>query len=209
MFYLQEKEKALRFGDVVRGNYLAFLKISSPDSMKKLNVELEQPEYCTVLSPCCSIGEKIVSLAPLMLVRKTFFDNPSFKRNLLIINRKMLPEQSLSPEEWGRLSPEERAERVRVGPAYAFVELFIYDQHDIFPSYAIRPKGGGLIESRYYMINFKHITKLYCDSLNKSDDFPIDLKCLQLSTSARSDLREKLANYYGRVPKEDKALEAT
>jgi hypothetical protein len=57
------------------------------------------------------------------------------------------------------------------------------------------------------MINFRDIYKLRCDRINTPEDAPLDSKVLELSIEIRSELREKVAAYYGRPPKEDKVTE--
>ena len=67
-------------------------------------------------------------------------------------------------------------------------------------------RKGDNIETKYYMIDFKNIHKLNCDKINSPEDAPLQSKCLQLSVQTRSELREKISNYYARIPKEDLIL---
>ena len=57
------------------------------------------------------------------------------------------------------------------------------------------------------MIDFRNTYKLNYEKINPPKDAPLESKCLQLSIQARSELRDKIAWYYGRVPEEDKILE--
>lgn len=206
MFYEKEVDKALRFGDVLRGFVLAASDIEEPDSRKSFAIDVDLPSYCVVLSPCCSIGHKKISLTPLIRVRHSFFDNPYFEEDLTRINRKMEPQQSVAPIVWDQFSPEEKQKRLEEGLNYAFLGLFIYEKHDLFPEYCLGGRKGNTV-TNYYMIDFTDIQKVNCGKIVTPENAPLDTKCLQLSVDARSELRDKIAYYYARVPKEDKILE--
>ena len=53
------------------------------------------------------------------------------------------------------------------------------------------------------MIDFKDTYKINCDKINKPQNELVNSKCLQLSIESRSELREKISYFYGRVPKDD------
>ena len=118
----------------------------------------------------------------------------------------MQAEQSVSPNIWKNLPPEEKQKRLDVGYAYGFVDFFVYEKNDLFPRYTVNRKDEN-VETNYYMIDFRNIYKLSCDQIITPKDAPLESKCLQLSIKARSELRDKIANYYARVPKEDIVLE--
>jgi len=206
MFYKQTMDDMLRFGDVLKGYTLAASNIEEPNLSKNYKIDINLPSYCVVLSPCCSIGEKTISLSPLIKLRGSFFDNPYLKEDITRINREMEPQQSVSPQIWEKFPPEEKEKRLNEGYAYAFVELFVYEKNDLFSRYTINRKNEN-IETNYYMIDFRNIYKLSCEKIKTPKDAPLESKCLQLSIPARSDLRAKIANYYARVPKEDEVLE--
>lgn len=207
MFYQEKMDKALRFGDVLKGYVLAASSIEEPILNKDYKIDINLPALCVVLSPCCSIGEKTISLSPLIELRGSFFDNPYIAEDLIRINRKMEPQQSVSPQVWEeRFSPEEKQRRVEVGYAYAFVELFVYEKNDLFPKYTIHRRQGN-IETNYYMIDFRNSHKVSCEKIITPENAPLESKVLQLSIRTRSELREKIADYYARIPKEDRVLE--
>lgn len=206
MFYQEEVDDALRFGDVLKGYILAASNIEEPSLSKSYKIDINVPAYCVVLSPCCSIGDETISLSPLIELRGSFFDNPYLAEDLTRINRKMGPQQSVSPQVWENFPPEEKQKRLEVGNAYAFVELFIYEKNDLFPKYTLHRRNGN-IETNYYMIDFRNTYKLSCEKIKTPENAPLDSKCLQLSIQTRSELRDKIADYYARVPKEDKILE--
>jgi hypothetical protein len=211
MFYEINMEPALRFGDVVRGYISADITIKQPilfhekdDFNYKIDIEL--PKYSVVLTPCCSIGDSVIALAPLVRILGDFFKNPYFEKDLTNINREMEPQQALSPENWSKLTQEERIHRLGEGKKYALLNYFIYMQNDIFESYSL--KGH---EVQYYMINFKEVRRIKCPLIMrpekmKSENPIVQSKILQLSITARSELRDKIA-YFFREPAEDKQME--
>lgn len=207
MFYQEELQEELRFGDVLKGYILASSNIVEPNLRSDFKIDVKVPDFCVVLSPCCSIGKKIISLSPLIQVYSSFFDNSYLKEDLTRINRDMLPEQSVPPHVWEAFSPEEKERRKKAGKTFAFVELFIYEENEFFPEYIVHRRDEDDFKTRYYMIDFRNTYKLNCEKIINPKDFPLESKCLQLSIDVRSELRYKIANYYSRVPKEDKILE--
>lgn len=207
MFYQEKMDKALRFGDVLKGYVLAASSIEEPILNKDYKIDINLPALCIVLSPCCSIGERTISLSPLIELRGNFFDNPYIAEDLTRINRKMEPQQSVSPQVWEeRFSPEEKQRRLEVGYAYASVELFVYEKNNLFPKYIIHRRQGN-IETNYYMIDFRNSYKVSCEKIITPENAPLESKVLQLSIKTRSELRQKIADYYARIPKEDLVLE--
>lgn len=207
MFYQDEIDNALRFGDVLKGFILAESNLKEPDPKEKYKIEINLPDYCVILSPCCSIGQKVISLSPLLPIKSSFFENPYFAEDLKRINRKMNPEQSVSPAIWESFSPEEKQKRLNEGYNYAVLEIFIYEEKDFFPKYVVKKKGGGEIETNCYMIDFRNTYKISCDKINSARDAPLNTKCLQISIQTRSELRDKIAYYYSRPAPEDKIAE--
>lgn len=202
MFYKEKRDNALRFGDVLVKYILASSNIKEP-VYNDFNINIEFPAFCVVLSPCCSIGEKIISLSPLVKIRKDFFKNPYFRADMTRINSKMLPEESLSTEKWDKLPEAEKQRRKAIGLEYALLEFFIYEQNTSFTPYTETIRGEEITTS-YYMIDFRKIYRVNCDKIMSATDAPIETKILQLDEFSRKDLREKLANYFFRTAEEDK-----
>lgn len=212
MFYAEETDKYLRFGDVVRGYILPNTTIKEPilsfkSESHNYTIDVEMP-YSVVLTPCCSIGESMISLTPLIKVRSNFFNNPYFAEDLTRINRLMKPQQSLSPDELEKFSPEEKQRFLAKKINYALLNYFIYEENERFKKYTLRKR-----EIKYYMINFKNIYTMNCAMIKrpkelKPEDAPVmESKVLQLSIQTRSELRAKIAYYYSRIPEEDEILE--
>lgn len=202
MFYEENMDSCLRMGDVVSGFILSYPTISGPFPKLGFQVEMKTPTYAVVLSPCCSIDGGQVALAPLTEVRASFYKNPYFSEDLTRINRPMDSQQANTPDKWESFSPEERAKKLSEGKAHALVELFIYAEHDLFPKYVVKTN----IETRFRMVDFQYITRVSCPLITRANERPINTKYLQLSIETRAELRNKLLNYFGRIPHEDRVI---
>lgn len=210
MFYQEEIGPALRFGDVLKGFILATPTVDEPtlpQLTQKYTVDINFPNFFVVVSPCCSITDNVIALTPLIKLRNTFWDNSYFTEDFTRINRKMEPQQAVPPELWQSFKPEEKSRRLGAGFSYSFLELFIYEKNPIFPNYSInRRRGGETVETNYYMIDFRNTFKVNCKKVVTAENSPLETKCLQLSVQTRAELRDKIINYYGRVPEEEKTL---
>ena len=212
MFYANRIDKVLRFGDVVKGYISTKLTIkepilSLPSGGHNYKINIELPNYSVILTPSCSISNGVISLTPLIRIRESFLKNPYFAKDLTRINRKMEPQQTIPPEKWKILSQNEKEKRLKEKMAFALLNYFIYDQNEMFEQYTIRHK-----KTRYYMIDFKDIHTVKCSKIQRAEmtvenTSIIESKILQLSRETRSELRDKIAYYYTRVPTEDSILE--
>jgi hypothetical protein len=211
VFYQKEIDPVLRFGDIIKG-YVAIVPIikqpNQPTIMPTLDWEIRvsYPEFLAVLSPCCSIKDSLICLAPLIQVQKNFFMNPYYKDDLTRINRKMEPRCAFIPDKFDKKSPSEKQEILNKELSYALLHYFVYEQHPLFPSYNVTVRGE-TVETGYYMIDFRMIYSLKCQQIIKPNNAPIETKLLQLAIQARAELREKIAHYYGRVAEEDKSYD--
>ncbi len=204
MFYQSEMEQALRLGDVVKGFVSVTPNVNDPILLAdghSYSVDIQLPNFSVVLTPCCSIANQMISLTPLIKVRSNFLNNPHFDDDLTRINRVMLPVNAVHPDEWRSFTPEKQAERQAQGLTYTCAELFIYQEHPLFPPYKL-----GKREIGFYMIDFRAVYRLNCDKITREQQSeqktPIR-KSLQLSVAVREQLRSKIANYYTRTPEED------
>jgi hypothetical protein len=200
-FYSERTDRAFRFGDILQGLVLASPIANNLPVAGAYTIEVSSPLYTAILSPCCSIGEKTICLCPLVKIKKDFFNNPYFDEDMTRINRVMDLEQAVSPHVWNQLSPEEKDRRLQKGCTYALVDLFIYARHDLLQAYQL-----GSLSTNYYMIDFRHISRVQSDKIINTKTVPLDLKILQLTVGARQDLRDKIAHYFGRIPDEDNIL---
>jgi len=208
MFYTDTPDKALRFGDIVKGLVLSATCVDKPDKefRKDYQIEIEHPEFAVIISPCCSIGDKTLAISPLLKVLPSWFTNPYLREDLTRINLPMKPEQSVSPTVWQRLSQEEKEARFDMTKpeSLAFYEYFIYSAHEWLPRYKVESTKLQVDEETgCYMIDFRKICRLTCDQVTSATSAPIEVKLLQLSKESRSQLRDKLSAYFARKPDED------
>ncbi len=206
MFYDRNLDQVFRFGDVVKDFILcsSIIEYPKPESYD-FKIDIFRPSYAVILTPCCSIGGKTILLSPLDEIKPSFFDNPYIAEDLTNINRKMTPEQSTPPIIWARMSQEEKDQRFDMSQnkSYAFFDSFIYSEHDQLPKYKLKNKKKVEFETGFRLIDFKKIYKVNCSAINNSKQVPIESKILQSSIETRKELREKLAHYFYRKPKED------
>jgi hypothetical protein len=209
MFYAQTLDRALRFGDVVRGYVSVVPTINRPVSdmshiIEFCKVSIEVPLFSVVVTPCCSIEESLVCLTPLVQLRKSFVKNPHFVNDFTIINREIEPYKCFSPEDWEGMDAEKRQQLEATKKPYTLLNFFVYEKSDHFTPYPLRDKTVS-----HYMIDFRNIYTIRCglikrvEKMGQEEAVILDSKCLQLSESTREELRNKLAYYFGRVPDED------
>lgn len=166
MFYSYELSKNLRLGDVVKGYLFADVIISEPilaypSIGNNYKIEIEVPRYSAVLTPCCSIENSVICVAPLIKVLKDFFKNPYFAEDLTRINKPLLPNQMMSEEDWRELSTERQEEILSLPRNYTLLENFVYAENHLFEKYPLRGP-----DISYYMIDFKNIQKIKGSSKN-------------------------------------------
>jgi hypothetical protein len=207
VFYEERPSEALRFGDVIRGFVVSSARVDSPQPSsppEEYGIEVEVPEYSVILTPCCSIRGGCLSLSPLLHVLPTFFDNPYLAEDLTRVNRPIRPQQSLPPAVWERMDAEEKAQRFDMARplGYAFNSIFVYPPHDLLPSYQLN-KRGGPIETQCFMVDFARACRVLSEGVHNPQQSPLQTKILELTVQARAELREKMADYFGRVPAED------
>lgn len=206
VFYQDNMDLGLRFGDVLKGFIFTEPEINEPiltSDNVKYSIDIAIPYFSVVLTPCCSIENKTISLTPLIRLRKDIFNNPYFADEPTKINRMFLPKDAILPQIWEKLSEEEKLKAVEKGLDYAFYNLFVYKEHPYFQKYSIRIKGGREFETNYYMIDFSNIYTLKCDIIKRGMQTPTNVKYLQLSICTRGELRQKISYYYLRKPDED------
>lgn len=212
MFYTKpdEVDQALRFGDVLKGYPSTTPIIEKPfsdENSVRYMIDVDAPKFTVLMDPTCEIRNKSISLTPLIQVTRKFYDNPYFAEDLTRINRQMEPQQSMSTLAWNELGPEKQQEKLKEGRNYALLNLFIFEKHDLYPKYILKRKGMEVIETNYYMIDFRNTYKLCCNEIESPEKSPLKSKILQLSPESRAELTDKLIKYYARIHLEDKAME--
>jgi hypothetical protein len=206
MFYLDspQMEAALRFGDVIQGFPICFSVIDNPLYQSDFNITVSAPTYAVVLSPCCSIEDNKLAIAPLKQLENKIFVNPYLSEDPMRINSKIPAEKSLPPIAWDTMDSGEKANRMAKREAYIFVDKFVYAPSALFAEYTINRKDGN-IKTNYYVVDFRDSIKVACDRINREYS-PGAAKVLQLSVETRELMRRKIASFYQRVPDEDAAI---
>jgi len=54
------------------------------------------------------------------------------------------------------------------------------------------------------MLDFRRIYRVECEKVANPKQAPLETKILELSVVTRGELRDKLADYFGRIPDEDR-----
>ncbi len=209
MFYDNNKQDMLRFGDIVRGLILSHCHGYKPSRKEKpdaYQIEVNYPKYAAVLTPCCTIenrsGNTLV-LSPLKKITPIYyFENSFLREDLTRINREMTIQEASGPEKWEKMSDDKKAEYLDKSPGKDYINLheFVYEKHDLLEEYEIRYKDKQEAKTNYYVLDFRNIYKVQFDF---SGTVSSTIKYLQLSIQAREELRDKLSNYFGRSPEQD------
>lgn len=209
MFYSETPSKTLRFGDVLKGFLSTYPKVLAPSSANSntnildYQIYVSHPQFVVVMTPCCSIEDKMISLTPLIEVKSSFFSNENWSESLIKINEPMESRLHFSNSVWEKLPDLRKQKAVADGVAYCLLNFFIYDKNDLLPEYVIHQKDKSTVKTNYYMIDFRSTFKVSCDDITR-DKQPMHLKALELSIGARDTLRNKVAKYFSRVPDEDR-----
>ncbi len=61
------------------------------------------------------IGNKTITLCPLIQVKRDFFENPFFAEDLTRINRMMDPQKTVPPDIWNTFLPDQQQKRIEQG----------------------------------------------------------------------------------------------
>ena len=212
MFYTNNPNEAFRLGDIVTGFVLSTSCIKSPiatlsKSGHEYSIGVHLPEYSVILTPCCSIGDGVILLTPLVRISSKFFANPYLAKDMTRINSKMLPEQSVPPSQWEKMTPEEKTRRFDMSQreSYTFLDNFVYAPHDLLPWYSLDVVRRGKVETGHYMIDFRKTCRVECKEIVNPKNVPLGAKVLQLTAESRQHLRDKFTYYFNRIPVEESA----
>ncbi len=203
MFYeIRKPNLFLRFGDIIDGFQQVKPIFNKFDTNKNdFQINVEHNQYFVVLTPCCSIEKQTISLTPLKPLRSSFFSNEYFVEDFTAINRLMSPQQIVPKKAWEeKFDDNERQKRLSEGNNYAFIDLFIYQEHKLLPIYKLNSKKLGKISTGFYLIDFKDTFVIESKQIQREAKLS---KILQLSIQSRTELREKISAFYHRIPDED------
>lgn len=196
----------LRLGDIIEG--FSYFMPEFEDFVNKkseFRMDVKLVKYFGVLTPCCSIEDKVIILAPLKKLDGNLMKNPYYIENFTRINLPFQPQFSYPPEVWSdKFDDQKRSEIMLLEPSYQFSEKFVFDNNDKLEKYTLsHGKSNISIETNSYWVDFKDAFTISCNKIQRGNSYS---KILQLTTSSRHELREKLAWFYSRVPDEDKIV---
>ncbi len=211
MFYADQFEERLRFGDVISGPQWAYAHVTHPPAADQaFEVRLSTP-LAVLLTPCCQVGKarslNIAPLNPISGVRQ-IFSNKHFAEDPLRIDAKVEPNLCLPESRWNELEPGVRDERIAGGAVYALKSLFVYEgKPPILPDFKFKvsdrdEKGAPVeVDGRWYYVDFQEASRvsIAADQQQRASNW----KKLQVSVETRELLRRKLANFYAEPPIED------
>lgn len=206
-FYAEPPSQIFRLGDIVTGFQHPAFQIDKPGSDEidtHLKIHLTRPLYFAVMTPCCSIENQCISLAPLIELRHKFFEFPRLVEDMTRLNITMKPEESLPPKAWDNLPLEQKGELLAKGDSYIFLQYFVYQPHAFLKPYALKKGSQVWPDIGYRMVDFKQTFRVDCSQIERNRPAPVGTKLLELSIAARSQLRDKLAHFFGRMPDEDR-----
>jgi hypothetical protein len=231
MFYQDSIESRLRFGDVLKGYLSTTPNLAKPLSEKAkepYRIDVYIPDFCVVIDPCCDIGGGTLSLTPLIHVKPTLWDTPCLFEDITRINRKAMPKDLMHPEQWNKLPDSEKIATMNAVPDYGHKRYFVYEANNAFDEYPLvmtaryeeivdpvskLPKYNKILEpntfmTRHYMIDFKNTYHVNCEKVFEPrktiDESILRSIVLQLSIKTRNELRDKMADYFGKPPDEDR-----
>ena len=192
----------LRLGDIIDG--FSHIMATFDDffsSKNEFKLDIKDQSFYAVLTPCCSIEDKLITVVPLKQIKASLISNPFYKEDFTRINRPMPPDKSVPPEIWEKFPEEKKSKEIEKGEGYSLFELFFYSPANKLPEYAIKYKAGEPVDTRTYMIDFKEAFTITSKKIKRGNTYP---KVLQLTIPSRGELRNKLAYFYSRIPDEDK-----
>lgn len=117
----------------------------------------------------------------------------------------MPAEQALPPKHWESLTAEKKSELMAKGESFIFEECFVYDANPLFTPYELKKGAKTFSPVAHRLLDFKKIVRIDCALIERNRDAPAGIKLLELTIAARSQLRDKLAHFFARIPDEDAA----
>lgn len=204
MFYNSKPGNELRFGDVLEGFLLYTPTINSPIKEMKgsYTIDIEMPQHCVILTPCCSIKDGFITITPLQRIKKDILNNENFIQKPELLNYEIEPSLARSKKDLESLDQNNLEEYLSQPKAYSHYECFLYPGHDLLPVYMEKTKEG-VVNTNAYMIDFRCTYRINNKYITRKNRILENSKVLELSISARDSLRNKMAHFFGRVPDED------
>lgn len=137
----------MRFGDVLVGFISTAPNIAKPlypqpNVNDPFSIDVYLPRYCAIMDPCCQIGKKTILLTPLIPIPDQFWDSPYIIEDVSRINREGTHEKGfMHPEQWNKLSEEEKISALNSSPRYGLNNYFVYIGNEYLERYFVSKKN--------------------------------------------------------------------
>ena len=207
MFYADGFSENYRMGDIVSG-YSEIIPTYSKNKLSNelsLSISIIPSDWFVILTPCCSIENGIINIAPLKGIDTRFLSSEQLIENFLLINQPIPKRSAIGDIAFSKLSIEEQFEIDNAPVEYAYIDKFVYDETTHLQEYKVTRKRGKddvvTIMTGKYMISFKDAAKIQCDIFERNK--AIYGKVAELTPLTRQCLRDKMSYYYSRTPLED------
>jgi hypothetical protein len=191
----------LRLGDIIEG--FSYIVPRFDDFSSKGNefvLDVKQPNFFAVLTPCCSIEDEIINLCPLKEIDNKLLQVDYYKEDFTRLNVPHEPRLGISNDRWEKGMNQEEKQLILQRPlAYQYKEKFVYSINENFAKYTLKYKAI-VLETNCYWIDFKDAFTINAKNIKRGNKYS---KILQLTIPARFELRNKIAKYYSEIPKED------
>lgn len=212
MFYSETHQALLRFGDVLECFPSAHAVVETPAATQpgqgEFEIQLAQ-NLAVILTPCCEIGKSVhLTLAPLYPLSRWPYPlkNEYFREDPLRLNCRTDPERCVPHREWAMMDELERQDRLSKGPVFAFNYVFVYPNQPPVLSDAEFDfdlgDGRQTYTSKWHYVDFHDAYRVRITK-ERHKEFA-DEKKLELTVDNRNALREKLSQFYGQIPEEDR-----
>lgn len=193
----------LRLGDIIGG--FSYIVPNFEDFVNKGNeftLDIKNQQFFSVFTPCCSIEDQKITLVPLKKIKPEFLKNPFYMEDFTLLNRPIPPFKSIPPIVWDNYSEDENNTIRSKDVSYALFELFLYGPNPKIPTYNLKYKNN-TEEIGSYMIDFRDTFTISSKKIQRGNTYQ---KILELSILSRGELRNKLSNFFNRIPDEDKRI---
>lgn len=199
MFYESPPEGVLRYGDILEGFVLTSTNIArEPINEKNCLIHVEVPNLCVLLTPCCTIRHKKVSISPLIELDVNIYNIDYLAEDPTRINTPLEERSLYNDDRWDKLPPQKKAEVLNSNRAYFSYYLFIYEPNPHFQEYTLNHRKLGKVNSNYYMVDFRNIFVVDGENIKYFERDLLGLKRYQLTDRVRQELREKFSFFYSR-----------
>lgn len=195
----------LRLGDIIDGfSYIIPIFEDFVNKTSTFNLKVKPIKHFVVLTPCCSIENKLITLVPLKEIETKLIQVPYYAEDFTRINKPHAPYLGIPPDKWEHLNEDQRNEILNKEIQYQYTEKYVYSECEFFSEYQLKYKKLAAVATKAYWIDFKDAFTINSDKIDRNVTYA---KVLQLTIKGRHELRQKIADFYARIPDEDKEVD--